>query len=86
MLNCMSSLYILDIKPLSNISGFPCGLAVKNLLASGGEEGSIFGLGTSPREENGSPLQCSLLGKFMDRGAWWAKLHGATEELDTLSD
>ena len=63
------SLYILDIKPLSNISGFSCGLVVKNLPVSAGEEGSILGLGRSPGEENGSQLQCSLLGKFMDRGA-----------------
>ena len=83
ILSCTSSLYILDIKPLSNISGFSCGLVVKNLPVSAGEEGSILGLGRSPGEENGSLLQCSLLGKFMDRGAWWAKLHGATEELDT---
>ena len=56
---------------------------VKNLPANAGDAGLIPGSGRSPGEENGSLLQCSLLGKFMDRGAWWAKLHGATEELDT---
>ena len=38
--------------------------------------GSIPGLGRSPREGNGNPLQYSSLENFMDRGAWWATVHG----------
>ena len=38
----------------------------------------MSGLGRSPGEENGSPLQYSCLENFMDRGAWWAAGHGAT--------
>ena len=30
-------------------------------------------------EGNGSPLQCSCLENPMDRGAWWATVHGVTE-------
>ena len=30
-------------------------------------------------EGNGNPLQCSGLGNSMDRGAWWATVHGAAE-------
>ena len=37
-----------------------------------GDLGSILGLGKSPGEENGNPLQYSCLRNPMDRGAWWA--------------
>ena len=33
--------------------------------------GSVFGLGRSPGEGNGNPLQYSCLGNTMDRGGWW---------------
>ena len=49
---------------------------VKNLSASTGDEGSISGLGRSPGEGNGNSLQYSCLGNPMDRGAWWATVHG----------
>jgi len=55
---------------------------VKNLPANAGDPGSIPELGRSPGEGNGYPLQCSCLGNLMDRGAWRATVHGATE-LDT---
>ena len=44
--------------------------------------GSIPGSGRSPGEGNGNPLQYTCLGNPMDRGAWWAKMHGVTKELD----
>ena len=44
---------------------------------------SIPGLGRSPGEGNGNPLQYSCLGNPTDRGAWWAIVHGVAEELDT---
>ena len=37
-----------------------------------GDLGSIPGLGRSPGERNGNPLQDPCLDKSMDRGAWWA--------------
>ena len=40
----------------------------------------IPGLGRSPAEGDGKPLQCSCLGNPMDRGAWWAAVHGVTKE------
>ena len=55
---------------------------VKNLAVNAGDTrqvGSIPGLGSSPREENGSPLQYSCLKNPMDRGAWWVKVCGVTE-------
>ena len=44
-----------------------------------GDPGSIPGLERSPGEGNGNPLQHSCLENFMDRGAWWAIVHGVTE-------
>ena len=44
---------------------------------------SIPGLGRSPGEGNGNPLQDSCLDNPMDRGTWWATVHGVTKESDT---
>ena len=46
---------------------------------SAGDQGLIPGLGRSPGEGNGNPLQYSSLENPMDRGAWWATVHGVTE-------
>ena len=43
---------------------------------------SVPGLGRSPEEGNDNPLQDSCLGNPMNRGAWWATVHGDAEELD----
>ena len=47
-----------------------------------GDLGSIPGLGRSPGEGNGNPLQYSCLGNPIDGGTWWATVHRVTE-LDT---
>ena len=47
---------------------------VKNLPA--GDSGSIPGLGRSPGEGNGNPLQYSCLENPVDGGAWEATVHG----------
>ena len=54
----------------------------KNLPASTGDPGSILWLGGSPGKGNGHTLQYSCLENPMDRGDWWATVHGV-EELDT---
>ena len=46
-----------------------------------GDPGSIPGLGRSPGEGNGNPLQHSWLENPMDRGAWWATVHGITDSI-----
>ena len=46
--------------------GFPCGLAGKESACNMGDLGSIPGLGKSPGEENGYPLQYSGLENSMD--------------------
>ena len=55
---------------------------VKNLPANAGDMGLIPGLGRSPGKGNGNPLQYSCLENPMDRGAWWAAVHGAAKVLD----
>ena len=54
---------------------------VKDLPANAGNSGSISGSERSPGEGNGNPLQYSCLGNPMDRGAWWATVHGVTKRL-----
>ena len=63
--------------------GFPGGSVVKNPPASAGDAGLIPGLGRSPGEGNGNPIQYSCLGNFMDRGAWRATVLGVAKESDT---
>ena len=46
---------------------FPDGSVVKNLPVNAGDAGLIPGLGRSPGEGNGNPLQYSCLGNPMDR-------------------
>ena len=55
---------------------------VKYPPANAGDAGSISGLGRFPGGGNGNPLQHSCLGHGMDRGAWWATVHGGHKELD----
>ena len=56
---------------------------MKNLTANAGEVGLIPGSGRSPGEGNGNPLQYSFLGYPMDRGVWWAAVHGVAKKSDT---
>ena len=55
-------------------------LVVKNLPAPGGDTGDVDlipGQGRCPGGVNGNPLQYSCLeSPIMDRGAWWARVHG----------
>ena len=66
--------------------GFPGGSVSKESASNAGDPGSIAGLGRSPGEGNGSPLQYSCLENLMDRGAWWATIHGVTKSRTQLSD
>ena len=62
---------------------FPGGSVVKNPPANVGDVNSTPELGRSSGERNGNPLQYSCLENSMDRGAWWARVHGVAEESDT---
>ena len=55
---------------------------VKNIPANAGDTGDaalIPGLGRSPGEGNGNPLQYFCLGNAMDRGTWQATVHRVTK-------
>ena len=57
-------------------------LVVKNPPANAGDlsdVGSTPGLGTSPGVDNGNSLQYSCLENSMERGDWWATVHGAAK-------
>ena len=65
--------------------GFTGGSVVKNPPTNArdrGDVGSIPGLGRSPGEGKGNPLQYSCPENSMDRGDWWAIVHGVTKVLD----
>ena len=57
-------------------------LVIKNMLANAGDlrdTGSIPGLGRFPGGGHSNPLQYSCLENPLDRGAWWATVHGVAE-------
>ena len=56
--------------------GFPGGSEDKASTCNAGDPGLIPGLGRSPGEGNGNPLQYSCLENPVDRGAWQATVHG----------
>ena len=67
---------------------FPAGSVVKNPLANAGDTGNvslILQSGRSPGigNSNSNLLQYSCLENPMDRGGWWATVHGVTKESGT---
>ena len=62
---------------------FPRWLSGKEFTCNAGDVGSIPGSRKALGEGNGNPLQFSCLGNPMDRGAWWATVHGVKRESDT---
>ena len=55
---------------------------VKNLPTNAGDTSLIPGSGRSPGIGNGNSLQYSCLENPMDRGVWWATVHGVARESD----
>ena len=52
---------------------------VKNLPDNSGDASLITGSGRPSGEGNGTPFQYSCLENLMDRGAWWATVHGVAK-------
>ena len=52
---------------------------VKNMPAMWETQVRSLGREDSSREGNGYPLQYSCLENSMDRGAWWAAIHGVAK-------
>ena len=74
--------------PDTMCQGTQGGSVVKNLPASAGDTGdasSVPGSGRSPGGRTGNLLQYSCLENSMDRGAWWATIHGIPKNLTWLS-
>ena len=57
----------------------------KESACSMGDPGLIHGLGRSPGEQNGYPCQSFCLENPMERGTWWATVHGIAES-DTAEE
>ena len=72
--------------PTPVFSGFPGGSDGKESSCNAVDLGSVSGPGKSPGEGNGNPLQYSRLGNPMDRGSWWATVHGVTKSQTQLGD
>ena len=63
-------------------SGLRSGLSSQESACNAGDVedlGSIPGSGRSPGGGHGNPFQYSYLENLMDRGAWWAVVHGVTK-------
>ena len=68
------------------IWGFPGGSDGKESIYNAEDLDSVPGLGLSPGEGNGYPLQFSCLKNPMDRGAWQATVRGVAKSQTQLSD
>ena len=64
----------------------PGGSDGKASVYNAGDPGSIPGLGRSPGEGNGNPLQDYCLENPMNRRAWQATVHGVAKSRTRLSD
>ena len=70
----------------AHLLDFPGGSDDKESACNVGDLDLIPGLGRSPGEGNGYPLQYSDLENYMDRRAWQAAVHGVTKTWTWLSD
>ena len=68
------------------VDDFPGGLDSKASVYNAGDPGSSPGLGRSPGEGNGNPLQYSCVENSMDGEAWSAAVHGLAKSWTRLSD
>ena len=69
---------------LTHLLDFPGGSDSKKSTCNVGDLGSNPSLGRFPGEGTGYPLQYSCLEDSMDRGAWWATVHGVTQSQTQL--
>ena len=75
-----------SLQDVCSTQGFSGGSEVKASARNVGDPGLIPGLGRSPGDGNGNPLQYSCLENPMDRGAWWATVHGVAKSWTRLND
>ena len=75
----------LDYLWFPTFSGFPGGSDSKESACTAEDLSSIPLSGRSLGEGNGNPLQYSCLENSMDRGTWWATVHGVAKSQTRLS-
>ena len=78
-----------DLHSVIPIRAFRLALVLKNPPDNARDlrdKGLIPGLGRVPGGEHGNPFQYSCVENPMDRGAWWAAVHGVTKSQTQLSD
>ena len=81
------SITVVNFRMFSLLPGdFPGGSDSKASVCNADEPGLNPGLGSSPGEGNGNPFQYSCLENPIDRGAWWATIHGVAKSQTKLSD
>ena len=71
-----------DLVSDEGLLGLPRWLSSKESTCKAGDAGdmgSISGLGRDPGGGSGYPLQYSVPENLMDRGAWWATVHGVAK-------
>ena len=88
-LAALNSLFAVLFADKRNVWVSQVALVVKNPPAeagAAGDAGSVPRLGRSPRIGNGNPLPSNCLENFMDTGAWWATVHGASVRHDWATD
>ena len=86
---CFPVMSVFTVRVVLALRGFPGGAVVKRPPASSGDArdvGLIPGWERCPGGGNGSPLQHSCLEHPVDRGAWWAPVHGAAESDSTATE
>ena len=66
--------------------GFSGGSDGEESVCNARDLGSVLGLGRYPGEGNSNPPQYSCLGNPLDRGAWWAMVHGVAKSRTQLRD
>ena len=66
--------------------GFPDGSDGEEFTCNAGDLGSVPGLGRSPGEGNGYPLQYSGLGNSMEGGARWATVYEVAKSQTPLNN
>jgi len=75
-----------DRLPTLVFLGLPGGSDSKESACNAGDLGLIPGLGRSPGGGHGNSLQCFSWRNPMERGAWWATVHGVTKSWKQLRD
>ena len=83
--NMVLSLRLKNEEKINEAVGFPGDLLVKSLLTGAGDTVGTSGFGRCPGGGNGNPFQHSCLDDPINRGVWWARVHGVTKSWTRLS-